>query len=209
MHRYISICRKDVCTVKKIMVTLTLAIILLIGAVVAPMSASAATKDELFEVFYSIPVSKYIKPLVENAAKNVEITAEQGDELMKIALELKALLPEDNGPTAQNYYSQDGKREMFYDSETIAAVMRCIGDACDILGYTYDFTPSPDPKHTRDLVFNVYDETGRMVFSYDGDQIKATGENESNTNYIYLAIGIALVICAGGIAVFAKKRQKN
>ncbi len=179
-------------------ISLMTAIMLIVG--VLAIGAAAATKADLLSEAAKSPVYKYIKVAVENAARTVEITDEQAEQLLPIVKKAVAAISTDKGPTARNDHD-------IYTQEEIDAVMACIDEACAILGYSYKFIPSTDPKHRADHVFMVYDNSGKLIFQYDGDVVADT-DAASETYTTALFIGGAVLLMAGAaVTVVSKKRM--
>jgi hypothetical protein len=179
---------------------------------VAVFPASAASKDELLEAFKEVSISKRVMTDLENLASAYDITEEQGDRLMVLVGQLKEALPEDKGP---GYANPDGNEDYFgtekypYTEEQLDKVMGIIAEACDVLGFTYDFIASEDPKHPGDIKVVFYDSEGRLAYQYDGDLIKKTDvvEEESESSVLLLVGGISVIALAGACVVLKKKEQ--
>ena len=75
------------------------------------VSASALTKSDLLAEAAKSPVYKYVKVSVENAARTVEITEEQADQIMPIVKELVAILNVDKGEPGVHNIKED---KMYY-----------------------------------------------------------------------------------------------
>ena len=97
------------------------------------VSASALTKSDLLAEAAKSPVYKYVKVSVENAARTVEITEEQADQIMPIVKELVAILNVDKGEPGVHNIKED---KMYYTQAEVDAVMDCINRIAAILGYT-------------------------------------------------------------------------
>lgn len=195
---------------KKI-ITLLLSVIIL-STMVIP--ASAATEDELMAEFKKISISRYMLTEVENLAATYDITPEQGDQLLPLLKRAQEAFPEDKGPGYRNptgYESYFGSEIYPYTEEQHEIMMGIIADACDILGFTYEFRNSNLPMHNVDIVFVLKDQEGRVAFEYDGDLIKRLGdvEEEKNSSVPYLVGGISLVVIAGIIAAALSMRKKE
>lgn len=163
------------------------------------VGASATTKADLLAEAAKSPIYKYVKVAVENAARTVEITDEQAEQLLPVIKRAVAAVPEDKGPTARNF-------EGIYSDEEIEIVMSCIDEACAILRYTYTVTPSTDPKHPGDQVFMFYNENGKLVFQYDGDVVSDTDAATTVDTTAVLACAAALLIAGFAVVAVSKKR---
>lgn len=167
------------------------------------MPAFAATKSDLLNEAAKIPVYKYVKVAVENAARNIEITSEQADALMPLIKEAAQILNKDNG---SSYYSKDGK--YLYTETQYKAIMDIINKACGILGFTYTVTPAAQQLHKNDIVFKVFDKSGKLIFTFDGDMVTDTSSVSSYDNTAWIALGTAASMCvlAGAAFVIAKRK---
>ena len=194
---------------KKFVVLLLTLIVL--SAMIVP--ASAATEEELIEEFKKASISKHLLTEIENLATTYDVTEEQGDALMELIKKVSAAFPEDKGP---GYHNPDGYEDYFgeekrpYTEEQLTVLMDAIADACEIVGFTYEFVPSETPKHKADVVFVARDKDGRIAFQYDGDIIKKLGEIDSKkeSNVPYLVGGIG-VLALAGIALPVSKLKKK
>ena len=194
---------------KKIITFLLMIVVL--SAMLVP--ASAATEEELMEEFKKASISKHLLTEVENLAATYDVTEEQGDALMELIKKVSAAFPEDKGP---GYHNPDGYEDYFgevqrpYTEEQLNILMDAVADACEIVGFTYEFVPSEDPKHKADVTFVARDKDGRIAFQYDGDVIKKLGEidgqKESNVPYLVGGIGI---LALAGIAIPVLKLKKK
>ncbi len=193
---------------KKIIMFLLSAFIL--ASMVVP--ASAASEEQLIEKFKEISISKRLITEVENLAAAYDVTEEQGDRLMVLLERAKEILPEDKGPGYTNpegYEDYFGPEKHPYTEEQLEAVLDMISEACDILGFTYDFIPSENPMHESDVVLVIRDEEGRLAFQYDGDLIKPLGEVEDEKSDAPLLVGGVSVFALAGLSVVAVKSKKK
>ncbi len=191
-------------------------ITLLISAIILStmvVSASAATEEDLLAEFKKISISRYMVTEVENLAANYEITSEQADQLLPLLKKAQETFPEDRGPGYRNpegHESYFGSEIYPYTEEQLDTVMGIIADACEILGFTYEFRDSNLPMHNVDIVFVLRDQEGRVAFEYDGDLIKRLGDVEEEKSSVpYLVGGISLVVIAGMAAVALSLRKKE
>lgn len=192
---------------------LLLSVAVLALSLSASTTASAYTQEDLMEEFKTIPASHWVLADFENLSRTMQLTEDQCNQLWPILQEVKALLPTDNGPTV-HAGSNNGNTGRMYSAEVVAKVMDHIRAACRITGCTFVKTIVPDPTHSIDIVFKLYDSTGKLIFEYDGDLIKQTGTdvNESNNSaasswYLYGGIGALIIALAG--TVFATKRVRG
>lgn len=179
------------------------------------ITASAYTQDDLLEEFKTIPAAHWVLADIEQLSENMKLTQEQCDALWPILQEVKALVPEDNGPTVY-MGSNHGNQGRAYSAEVVAQVLDCIRAACKITGCTFVKSLVPEQTHEIDIVFKLYNSDGVLIFEYDGDLVKKTDSAESATvsasedgnAYGYLFAGIGALALAGGAAVIIGKRSR-
>lgn len=181
----------------------------------ATISASAYTQEDLLEEFKTIPAAHWVLADIEQLSDNMKLTQEQCDALWPILQEVKALVPEDNGPSVY-HGSNHGNTGRAYSAEVVAKVLDHIRAACKITGCTFVKSLVPQQTHAIDIVFKLYNSDGVLIFEYDGDLVKQTGSAEGASTtagggnaYGYLAFGLGALVLAGGAAVFAAKRVRR
>ncbi len=191
---------------------LLLSLAILALSLSATITASAYTQEDLMEEFKTIPASHWVLADFENLSRSMRLTEEQCNELWPLLQEVKALLPTDNGPTV-HAGTNNGNTGRMYSAEVVARVMDLIRAACRVTGCTFVKSLVPNATHSMDIVFKLYDSTGKLIFEYDGDLIKQTGtdvESGASTSlnwYLYGGIGALLISLAG--AAFAGKRVRG
>ncbi len=174
------------------------------------ITAGAYTQDDLLEEFKTIPASHWVLADIENLSKTMTLTEEQCNQLWPILQEVKALVPEDNGPTVyQGTNHNNGGRA--YSAETVAKVLDCIRAACKVTGCTFVKSLVSDPTHSIDIVFKLYNNEGKLIFEYDGDLVKQTGgaAPEKANSAPLLIGGVSLLVLAAGAALVASKSRRN
>lgn len=171
-------------------------LVLLLGAFGATFSVSAATytKDDVIAVVSESPLYKYVKNDIAKLARSINPTEDQLVKLHDIAERFVALKLTDKSNSASEFTADE-----------VAAVLALIDEACDVLDLTYDFTPSKDPKHAHDVVFNLYDANNKVIYRYDGDVINKTGADVNVTYVVIAALGCLLL---AGAAVAVVKTRK-
>jgi len=174
---------------------ISLTVILAIG--LFAIGTSAATKSEILEEAAKSPVYHWVQITIEDAARSVEITEEQGDLIMPHVQAIVAAVPEDLGPTAH-----------VYPKDQVETVMHHLAEICDILNYrlAYEEVHHTDLDHAGDIVVRIYNSEGQLVVEYDGDDLKQTDVAEENSAWIWLAVGSAFVLAAAAVLVITKKR---
>ncbi len=187
---------KRVIVLKKITILfLSLLLIAALGMGTFTVSAKQYTKDDLVSLVSTSNIYKHIAGDIKNLMRTTDVTDEQLNELYVVAQKFVDLKLEDKGNQAHDYTSAE-----------IAAVLGFIDEACDILNMHYTFTPSKDPKHVNDNVFTVYDANNKIVYSYDGDVVKKTGDNNP---VLYVCMVALSCILLTGAAVLSNKVRKS
>lgn len=176
-----------------------LATVMLLSAVLAPIGVSAATKDDVLNEFKTIPAHHYIYDEVEQLANNHPLTSEQYDKLLEWCKEIKEAFPEDKG---RSFHS--------YPAEAQAKMLTIMYEVADYLNLKIEIKPSENPVHTNDDVVFVYDPSGKLIFRYDGDEIRKTDTAESADYALYAIISAsAIVLAFAAFAIVSKKRSKK
>lgn len=180
----------------KKLTSLLVSVLLLLGIFAGTITASAEqyTKDDIIDVVSTSAIYKYISGDIINLARTMDATDAQLNELYAIAERFADLDLKDNDASASEYTTAE-----------VNAVMALIDEACEVLDLHYTFTPSADPKHVRDVVFNVYDADNKLVYSYDGDAVKKTGADQTALFVTVSALGCLLL---AGAVVFTVKTRK-
>ncbi len=178
-------------------ISLFAACLLLVGMMaVSGFSVSAATpKEDIVAAVKEAMPDKYEErylPMVENVLSQIEVTAEQAEEVIGYIDAAKAAIKEDKGASLSEY-----------SSEEVNAVLDNFGAACTTLGLTYELKDAEDPNHKGDIDCIVYLADGTKVGAVDGDGVKKTDVAETNVA-LFVALG-ALALAAAGAAVYGKK----
>lgn len=163
------------------------------------VSASALTKSDLLAEAAKSPVYKYVKVSVENAARTVEITEEQANQIMPIVKELVAILNVDKGEPGVHNIKED---KMYYTQAEVDAVMDCINRIAAILGYTAKI----ETIGYKNSILRVYDQNGKLVFEYDGDAVADTAA-ATTVNTEMVAFGAVALLVAGAAALVVSKKR--
>lgn len=191
---------------------LILSLAILAASFSVSFTASAYTQEDLLEEFKTIPASHWVLADIENLSRSMRLTDEQCDALWPILQEVKALVPEDNGPSVY-HGSNHGNTGRAYSAEVVAKVLDYIREACKITGCTFVKSLVPNPTHDIDIVFKLYDNEGKLIFEYDGDLIQQTGsaegEGSSSASPWLLYGGVAMLAVAGVGGVVAGKRFRG
>lgn len=188
---------------KKKIFAVALALVLMMAMFVSPVSA--ATKADLISAIQNDEIlSNYphIVNMIVNQMDNFDFTSDECNYLLEKFNEAKAIMAAegDKGQSAHEY-----------TDETIEAITAITEEVVTELGYTYAYIPTQNPLHAGDIVFQVYDANGYIVFEYDGDLVKHTDEvATSNAGKIsaYVAIGGGVALLAVAV-FFAVKGKKN
>lgn len=175
---------------------LAMTLVLLLGVFVGAFSVSAATqytKDDVVKKLSEAAVYKYVEGDVRNLSRSIKATDAQINALYDIADRFVKLGLKDKGASGHAYTEAE-----------IASVLALVDEACDVMGYTYDFKLVKNQKHKGDFILNVY-ENGKTVYTFDGDAVKKTGADQTALYVVVSLLGCALL--AG--AVFAAKAKKG
>ena len=182
---------------KKFLLTI-FAFVILASAVLVPISASAATKEDVLNEFKTVPASHYIYDDMVQLANNHPLTSEQYDKLLEYCKEFKAAFPEDKGPSFD-----------MYDPVAQDRMLKIMDKVCALLNLTYEIKPSENPKHTGDDVIFVYDANGKLIYRYDGDELRKTDVAETPSYTLYALISASLIVVAVAVFGFISKKRKN
>ena len=189
---------------KKRLLALVMTLVLLMSASAVAFSASAATQNELVEILLNDPdLGQYthVTAAVVNQIDNFNFTSEQCDYLKTKYYEFKELV------LKREAFNSETAHE--YDPETVEEAFHFINDVLANLGYTCAYVDKARPLHAGDIIFQVYDANGFIVFEYDGDYVQFTDVAEEPSNvgaYIALAGGILVLSVALFFAIKGKKR---
>ena len=181
---------------KKVL-SLFAACLLLVGMMAfAGFSASAATpKEDIVAAVKEAMPDKYedqYLPMMENVLSQIEVTAEQAEEVIGYIANVKAAITEDKGPSLSEYTAAE-----------IEIVLDNFDRACTALGLTYEFVDSENPQHAGDVDCIIYLQNGTKLGSFDGDGVKKTDAPENNT--ALMVVFGAFAVVAAGAAVYGKK----
>lgn len=180
-------------------------IAIVLSAVIAlsvlAIGVSATNKADLLNEAAKAPAYKYVQVAVENAAKTVEITDEQAAQILPIVQNVVAAISADNGPTVV-----EKPNTLKYTWAQTGIVVDGIAQICAILGYTYEFVPVANPVHKGDVILKVYNETGKLVFAYDGDAVADTSAASDATLYLVAAVAL---LGLGVTAVVITRKKVN
>ncbi len=181
---------------KKI-ISLAAACLLLVGMMAfAGFSASAATpKEEIVAAVKANMPDKYEAqyiPTLENVLSQIDVTAEQAEEVIGYVEAAKAAIESDKGGSLSDYSQAE-----------IRAVLDNFDKACTALGLTYEIVDAENPAHKADVECIIYLEDGTKIGSVDGDGVKKTDVAETNT--MLMVLFGAFVAVTAGAAVYGKK----
>ena len=197
----------------KRVLSLLFALLILSTVFVLPLSAQAASKDDLIAAIKSTKISQYFTVAAENSIRLINFTEEQGDKLVQIVKDVDNIVTADLGPSAHTY-----------PVEQRDAVMAKLAEACSVLKFTYKMRTSANPVHGGDYVFYIYDQDGKLVGTFDGDLWFDENENWiPNEDYRpgaetaygglvdinMLIAGVAVIALAGIAFVVVRKIRKS
>ena len=183
----------------KRIIAILIASVMMVGMFAIP--SFAVNKADLLAEAAKSPVYKYVKVAAENAAKSVEITDEQAAKILPIITKAVGIIGADKGKSVV----MPKTAERRYSDETVEAIFDCIGQICDIMGWTYKISPVANQQHPGDIIFTVYDSANRQIFAYDGDVVADTSAASANSAVI-LAAGCAVLLAGVAAVVFSRKR---
>lgn len=197
-----------------LLVSAVLLSLMVVPSMVVP--ASAVSEEDLMKEFKKISISHYMLTEVENLSETYDVTPAQAEKLLPLLREAQVAFPVDLGPGYANppgYEYYFGDKMYPYTAQQLDTMMKLISQACDILGFTYEFRNSYMPMHHVDIVFVLRDTNGRVCFEYDGDLIKKLGEVEEDrkedSSTPYLVGGISVSLLAGLAAATLKLKKKE
>lgn len=181
------------------------AVIALVFSLTPAVAAYAYTQEDLLREFRTIPAAHWVLADIENLSETMQLSEEQCDALWPLLQRVKQLVPEDNGPSVFHGRNHNNTGRA-YSAEVVAQVLDCIRQACRITGCTFVKSLVPDQTHDIDIVFKLYDSRGKLIFEYDGDLVKRTGGDVSESGNGLLFTGVGLFAVAGCGVVFARKK---
>lgn len=149
----------------KRVLSLVFALLILSTVFVFPLSAQAATKDDLVATIKATKLGHYFTVAAENSLRLINFTEEQGDQLVQIVKDVDNIVVADLGPSAH-----------LYPEDQQEAVMAKLAEACAVLNFTYKISTSANPVHGSDYEFYIYDQDGNLVGTFDGDLWHDQGE---------------------------------
>lgn len=181
----------------KKVISLFAACLLLVGMMAfAGFSASAATpKEDIVAAVKDAMPDQYEEqylPMLENVLNQINVTAEQAEEVIGYIAAVKAAITEDKGSSLSEY-----------SKEEVEVVLDNFDKACTALGLTYEFVDAENPSHEGDVDCIIYTEEGTKIGSVDGDGVKKTNAPETNTASV-VVFGVFAVLAVGA-AVYGKK----
>ncbi len=196
---------------KKKILMFFVAFSLLVSVLGGTFSASAYTQEDLLKEFATIPASHWVYADIEKLSDTMTLTEEQCNQLWPLLQNVKELVPTDNGPSVY-HGSNHGNTGRAYSAEVVAKVLDNIRAACKITGCTFVKSLVPNQTHDIDIVFKLYDGTGKLIFEYDGDLVKKTGVDDVNTlgakEIGLLSLGVGFVALSAAVAVVTAKKNK-
>ncbi len=180
---------------KFVTIFLSALLIMSMSAGAFTVSAKQYTKDDLVTLVSTTGIYKHLKGDIKNLVRTIDVTDEQLSKLYVVGEKLVKLNLTDKG-----HHGHD------YNSAEVASVLRLIDEACDILNMHYTFIPSKDEKHARDFVFTLYDANNKIVYSYDGDVVKKTGDTNP---VLYVCVTVLSCMLLAGGAILTVKTRKS
>lgn len=177
---------------KKRIFACVLSVALLLGAMFVPMSASAATVEDVYEVFKTLPVADQFDEDARKLMDAVPITSEQADALIAILNEAKTIITEEKGTDPEKYSDED-----------VLKMFDLMGQACDLVGIEYKLIQKPNATSEEDSLLIEFYYNGTKIYEYDGDVVSKTG---SDISPVALYTGIALIAASVVALIVVRKK---
>lgn len=184
---------------KKRVLSMVVAALLLFAAFSAiPMSASAATKQDIMSAAAEAIPSSYeelYKVQLENILSQIDVSSEQADQIVALINEVKGVITDKGGSLH------------FYTASERKYLAGKLAEACEILNLTYTITfKTSNLAHVNDVYATIFTADGRKLCDLDGDIIKRTDVPATGDNSGMVALlGVAVVALAAGTVVVCKK----
>ena len=149
---------------KKVLSAILCAVVLLTTFV---LPTFATTKNDLVTEAAKSKLYQYVKVSVENAIRTLNITDAQAESLLPIVKSAVAITNKYSDTTVYN----DTQGQVYSDAD-LSAMLNYVDQACAILNISYTVSPvSGTSKHTGDIIYKFYDNSGNLIVSYDGDNV--------------------------------------
>lgn len=164
----------------------------------APLTASAATRDEVIATVEADMPDSY-KDLYMDTIKNIfsqiETTDEQCDKLIEIINRFASTIDLTKGHSMHNYTAQ----EKDY-------IFSIVDEVCALLNISYEIVPKQAGElHTNDIKAMIYGPNGELLGELDGDIIKRTDSPDKSVDFTGLYTSGALLLLAAGAFLIRKK----
>ena len=188
---------------KKIFAVVAVLVLVLSMSTVA-FSASASSKADLTTTLRNDPeVGQYVEAVdkILNQIDNIDLTDEQCDYLLAKFQEFKDIINAHEGFISPEAHA--------YSAETRSEVMALLNEVVTELGYTSAYVAKAKPVHAGDVVFQVYDDAGSIVFEYDGEYIQFTDTVFTSNTVEYIAIGVGVVVLAAALFFVVRGRKSE
>ena len=172
---------------KKRIVACVLSVALMLGTLLLPMSASAATVEDVYAVFKTFPMAEQFDADAKKLMDIVPVTSEQADKLIEILNEAKKIITAEKGTDPKNY-SDDDVRKMF----------DLLGEACGTVNVEYKLIQKANAISEDDSLVIEFYYNGKKIYEYDGDVISKTGSDISPaalyTGFVLIAASVVALL---------------
>lgn len=169
---------------KKRVIACVLSIALMLGAMLVPMSASAATVEDVYEVFKTLPMADQFDADAQKLMDIVPVTSEQADTLIEILNDAKTIITAEKGTDPANY-----------SKDEVSKIVDLLGRACETVGVEYKMVQSSAAG--SNTVFEFYYK-GEKIYEYDGDAVSKTGSDISPvalyTGFVLIAASVVALL---------------
>ena len=166
---------------------------MLLVSVFAVSAAAATPKEDIIAAAKAALLDQHheeILPMIENVLAQVDVNADQAAQIIQHIKNAEAAVEKHEGDSLSEY----SKAEQ-------AAVLKEIKAAAAVLNLDTVIEESKNPVHEGDIVFDVYDATGKQVAAIDLD-VKKTN---TTTDYTMAVVAVLFVAVAAAAAVYGKK----
>ena len=169
---------------KKI-VSILLTLVMLLSLAVA-VSADDAEKAKIYDAFLAACPEEYHNlhaGTVQNVLSQIDVTAEQADEVVALIEAAKGDFTVDKGSSLSNYTAEERAIALDY-----------VDKAAEVLNVEVEIVSAANPIHEGDSNV-VVTYNGAQIATVDGDPVKVTGGNNSATA-VYAVLALVASISA-------------
>ena len=180
---------------KKRIITCLLVLALMLS-IMAPMTVSATTVNDVYEYFLTMPMADYYKDDLQKLMKIVPCSDEQAAILLDYLKRVNEIAAPAKGNEPRNY-----TEDKVYEVINLAKEACAVVNVDVIMTWRTDETRlSPVDQIILEFIYN-----GEKIYEYDGDAIRKTG---SDISPVALYTGFAL-LAAAAVAVVALRKKET